>query len=58
MLTFGEDFCGGVYLGGKIMITAAHCVADGNPDSIYLGVDDIKKNNVHIQNFKAIKVCL
>jgi len=55
IITFGEDFCGGVYFGGKIIITAAHCFDNGDPDTIFLGVNNMKKNNVHVQQFEVIK---
>ena len=53
MLTSGIDFCGGVYLGGKIVLTSAHCVANKSPRRIDLGVSP---SGVHTQSFSAVKV--
>ena len=54
ILTFDDGFCGGVYLGGKTIITSAHCVANKNPKFIYLGVTE--PGNVNVQKFRAVKV--
>ena len=55
-MTFDDGFCGGVYLGGKTIITAAHCVANKNPKFIYLGVTE--PGNVNVQKFRAVKVSI
>ena len=54
ILAFEDGFCGGVYLGGKTIVTAAHCVANKNAKIIYLGVT--APSNLHVQTFRAVKV--
>ena len=56
ILTFDDGFCGGVYLGGKTIITAAHCVANKNTKFVYLGVTE--PGNVNVQKFRAVKVSI
>jgi transmembrane serine protease 3 len=62
-LQMGEShFCGGTLVRGvgkdssDIVITAAHCVADGNPDRIIAGAHDQNRPNANQQMSRPAKV--
>ena len=51
-------YCGGVYIGNKTILTAAHCIANITPDRVrmgYFGPND-PKNNLKYYNVVSTKI--